>query len=77
MSIFYNGKNILPEHFRAFVYDANGGKVLCKNYLEYKKLVGSGVWFDKKPEPEKEPEKEKEVKAEEPKQKQKGKKSKK
>ena len=40
----YLGKWVAKKHFCAFVYNATG-KQLAKNYEEFEKLIGSGIWF--------------------------------
>jgi hypothetical protein len=46
--IFYNGKKVLKEHFRAFLYGANSTRILAHNYAEFQRLLATGVWFIEK-----------------------------
>lgn len=48
-SVIYNGKSILKDHFRVFVYGENDSKKLCNNYDEYEMSIKSGQWFDSLP----------------------------
>lgn len=41
----YQGKPVLKEHFRAFVYNASG-KIVAENWDKYCKLIDSGEWFE-------------------------------
>lgn len=43
--IKYLGKWVNREHFRVFVYNAEG-QTLAKNAEEYESLIHSGLWFD-------------------------------
>ena len=53
----YLGRWVDIEHFRAFVYDAEGNQQLAGSYDEFLALTQSGIWFasrPEKPEPAKE-----------------------
>lgn len=45
-AVLYNGKSILKEHFRAYVYNGNGEKKLCQSWDDYNESLKSGLWFD-------------------------------
>lgn len=46
--IIYNGKRMLKNHFRAFVYGADNQKKVVNSWDEYEKHVETGIWFSKK-----------------------------
>lgn len=48
--IFYNGKKVKKEHFRAFLYGANGARILAHTWEYYQMLLSTGVWFIEKSE---------------------------
>jgi hypothetical protein len=43
--VFYNGRWVDKEFFRAFVYSATEQK-LAESYKQYEALIGTGLWFD-------------------------------
>ncbi len=43
--VFYAGRWVDKEHFRAFVYSCTDQK-LANSYKEYEDLIASGLWFD-------------------------------
>ena len=45
-SVIYNGRSVLKEHFRAFVYGKDGAKKLMNSWADYEKHIQSGTWFD-------------------------------
>ena len=45
--VLYLGRWVPREHFRAFVYNSTGTK-LVENYEDFSKLISSGVWFAEK-----------------------------
>lgn len=45
----YLGRWVSKEHFRVFVYDANGNQKLANSYDEYTNLVANGSWLVEKP----------------------------
>jgi len=47
--VFYQGRWVNKENFRAFVYSANDKK-LANSYDEFSKLIESGLWFASKDE---------------------------
>jgi len=44
---FYLGRLMNKKHFRAFVYGKDG-QILANSYVEYEKLIATGIWFDSK-----------------------------
>lgn len=44
----YMGKLFPEEGFRTWVYGLEGKEKLADSYEEYKELVGSGLWYDRK-----------------------------
>lgn len=47
--VFYQGRWVDKENFRAFVYSADSQK-LANSYQEYHQLIESGLWFSSKDE---------------------------
>lgn len=47
--VFYQGRWVGRDNFRAFVYGANCQK-LANSYDEFEKLIGSGSWYSTKEE---------------------------
>jgi hypothetical protein len=47
----YLGRWTNKAHFRAFVYNIEGGQQLAGSYPEFEKMIASGLWFAAKPEP--------------------------
>lgn len=47
--VYYDGRWVSRNNFRAFVYNENGQK-LAKSYDEYLKLIESGLWFSSRDE---------------------------
>jgi hypothetical protein len=45
-SVLYNGRSVLKEHFRVFLYGSDSSKKLVNNYEDYEKSIASGLWFD-------------------------------
>lgn len=45
--VFYNGRWVDKEFFRAFVYNTTEQK-LAQSYKEYEALIATGLWFDNK-----------------------------
>ncbi len=45
--VSYQGRMVPKEHFRVFVYNANGQK-LANSYEEFLSLLASKEWFEKK-----------------------------
>jgi hypothetical protein len=43
--VFYNGRWVDKEFFRAFVYSTTEQK-LAQSYKEYEDLIATGLWFD-------------------------------
>lgn len=43
--VFYNGRWVDKEYFRAFVYSTTEQK-LAQSYKEYEELIATGLWFD-------------------------------
>lgn len=43
--VFYNGRWVDKEFFRAFVYNETEQK-LAQTYKEYELLIATGTWFD-------------------------------
>jgi hypothetical protein len=41
----YLGRIVDKEHFRAFIFNANGNKRLVKSWDEYESCMATGVWF--------------------------------
>lgn len=44
-SVVYDGREVPTEGFRVFIYGANQTKKLANSWSEFKRLVGSGLWF--------------------------------
>ena len=42
--VLYLGRWVSREHFKAFVYNS-GGQKLMNNYQEFSEAISSGVWF--------------------------------
>lgn len=45
MLVLYNGREVESEHFRAFVYGADGQQMLANSWDEYQRLLASGDWI--------------------------------
>ncbi len=45
--VFYMGRWVSREHFRAFVYNGTAQK-LAESYDDYERLLNSGLWFASK-----------------------------
>lgn len=50
-SVIYNGQSIPKEHFRVFLFNQEGNKILVNNWEQYESLIESGEWFDELPKP--------------------------
>ncbi len=42
--VFYNGRWIDKDHFRAFIYNG-ADKKLAESYKQYEDLLSTGLWF--------------------------------
>lgn len=45
--VYYNGRWVDKDHFRAFVYGKDEIK-LANSYKEYENLIATGTWFSSK-----------------------------
>lgn len=43
--VYYNGRWVDKDHFRAFVYSIDNQK-LAQSHKEYEELIATGLWFD-------------------------------
>lgn len=48
--VIYLGRYVNREHFRAWVYDANGDQKLADDFNEFEDLLATGLWFAEKQE---------------------------
>jgi hypothetical protein len=46
----YMGRVISKEHFRAYIYKADGSQKLVNSWYEFEKNIETGVWFVSKEE---------------------------
>lgn len=47
----YLGRMVKKQHFRAFVWNSDGKRMIANSYAEFKRLIESGDWFETKVEP--------------------------
>jgi hypothetical protein len=43
--LIYQGRQITPEHFRAFIYAVDGVQKLVNSWPEFERHMQTGVWF--------------------------------
>lgn len=48
-NVYYNSQSIPKHLFRAFVYNKKGETKLAENWQEFKSMLATGEWFEKKP----------------------------
>ncbi len=48
--VIYNGRRILKNHFRAYVYGQNEAKKLVNSWDEFEAHMATGLWFPSKAE---------------------------
>lgn len=44
--VLYNGRWVKKEHFRTFIYNESGQK-LVNSWIEYESEIGTGEWFSR------------------------------
>jgi hypothetical protein len=44
-AVLYQGRHVLKEGFRAFVYGHDGATLLVNSWDEFTKACSSGLWF--------------------------------
>lgn len=47
-TVIYNGNSVKEEHFRAFIFKADGDVKLVNSWEEYKTYMSTGVWYSNK-----------------------------
>lgn len=50
MLVSYNGSQIDSKYFRAYVYHADGRKLLADSWDRHQELLETGEWFTSRPE---------------------------
>lgn len=50
-SVIYNGQSIPKQHFRVFLFNNDGNKILVNSWDEYQSLIASGEWVETLPPP--------------------------
>jgi hypothetical protein len=48
--VYYNGRMVPREGFRAFVYCTDGKVKVTNSWIEYEAHISTGVWFPSKDE---------------------------
>jgi hypothetical protein len=44
--VFYMGRWVNKDFFRAFIYDVNGAQKICNTYDDFELALGTGIWFE-------------------------------
>lgn len=43
--LIYNGRRVVKENFRAYVYSVDNAKKLVNSWNEFEQAMASGIWF--------------------------------